>query len=178
MNSSPTASEISSVAADEEEWGRRRQMMEDADTEDNDRESVEVMREARALDKAMEDRRVARKSSISSIASSSSGVGMGQAWRSKYGSGRKRTGSAASIITTGSVFSEHLVEEEEEEELLGVGGGFTDPSCSSSSSEPTEDELSYSQAFADADSPVSGSFLLGTPKAIHRFAPPSAPAHK
>ena len=75
-------------------------MMEDADTEDNDAESVAIMREARALDKAMEDRQVARKASVSSMCSSSSGIGMGQAWRNKYGSSRNRKGSVASVRTT------------------------------------------------------------------------------
>ena len=176
---SPAASEQSSLAA-EEEWARRRQMVEDADTEDNDLESTEIMREARALDKAMEDRRVSRKSSVSSV--SSTGIGMGQAWRSKYGSGRNRAGSIASIVTTGSVLSEHLVEEDEEQELLGVGGGFTETSCSSA--EPTEDESSSSNTSGDADSPDSTEatdVLSGTPKAYYRTAthfPPSAPAHK
>lgn len=177
---SPAASEQSSSAA-EEEWARRRQMVEDADTEDNDLESVEIMREARALDKAMEDRRVSRKSSVSSM-TSSTGIGMGQAWRSKYGTGRNRAGSVASIVTTGSVLSEHLVEEDEEQELLGVGGGFTETSCSSA--EPTEDESSSTNTFGDADSPDSTDVtdvLSGTPKAYYRSSthvPPSAPAHK
>lgn len=177
---SPAASELSSLAA-EEEWARRRQMVDDADTEDNDFESVEIMREARALDKAMEDRRVSRKSSVSSMGSST-GIGMGPAWRSKYGSSRNRAGSIASIVTTGSVLSEHLVEEDEEQELLGVGGGFTE--TSSSSAEPTEDESSPSNTSGDADSPDSTNatdVLSGTPKAYYRtptHVPPSAPAHK
>lgn len=152
-------------------------MVEDADTEDNDMENTEIMREARALDKAMEDRRISRKSSISSVGS---GVGMGQAWRSKYGTGRTRAGSIASVMTTGSVLSEHLVEEDEEEELLGVGGGFTETSCSSA--EPTEDEASSTNTFGDSDSPAATDVLSGTPKASHRVSthriPPSAPAHK
>lgn len=138
------------------------------------------MREARALDKAMEDRRVARKSSVSSVCSSSSGIGMGQAWRNKYGSGRNRTGSIASLITNGSMLSEHLVEEEEEEELLGVRGGFTE--TSSSSAEPTEDEASPSNVAVNSESLLSGSFLAGTPKARHynqvHIPPRSAPPYK
>lgn len=112
----------------EEEWSRRRKLLDDeiSDHEgENDRESSVVMQEAKALDKAMEDRIVARKASSSSVASSgaSSGIGMGTAWRSRYGT-RKRTGSIASNMTNGSVLSEDLVEEDEEQELLGVGGGF------------------------------------------------------
>ncbi|GJE86052.1 dual specificity phosphatase domain-containing protein [Phanerochaete sordida] len=174
---SPSPSEQSSIAA-EQEWARRRQMVEEADSNDVDRESAEVLREARALDQAMEHRRISRKSSISSIASSN-GIGMGQAWRSKYGSGRTRAGSVASVATTGSVLSEQLVEEDEEQELLGVGGGFAETSCSSA--EPTEDEASSTYTFGEADSPDATDVLSGTPKAYPRVSthiPPSAPAHK
>ena len=130
-NRSPSSS-ISSVADEEEEWGRRRRMMDEtpSDTEDNSqtREADAIREEARALDKAMEDRIVARKSSASSLApslASSTGVGMGAAWRSRYGhNGRKRAGSVASNVTNHSVFSEDLMEEDEEQELLNVGGGF------------------------------------------------------
>jgi len=134
---SPTFSDRSSiVAAEEEEWGRRRSMLDndpsDADVEE-DRDVTEVAREARALDKAMEDRMLARKSSSSSIASS--GLGMGVAWKSRYG-GRRRTGSIASNLTNGSILSEDLVEEEEEEELLNVGGGFDNDSRESDATSP------------------------------------------
>ena len=136
-NDSPTFSDRSSiVAAEEEEWGRRRSMLDndasDADVEE-DRDVAEVAREARALDKAMEDRVLARKSSSSSVASS--GLGMGVAWKSRYG-GRRRTGSIASNLTNGSILSEDLVEEEEEEELLNVGGGFDNDSRESDATSP------------------------------------------
>lgn len=174
-SSSPTTSDRSSTGAeDEEEWARRRQLVEDTDAEDNDRESMEVMREAQALDQAMEFRRVARKTSTSSVASTTStGLGMGPAWREKYA--RKRTGSIAS---TGSFLSENLVEEDEEQELLGVGGGFTETSCSSG--EPTEDDSSSTNMLVDPDSPVAGNQVSDTPKARHllRRVPPSAPAHR
>ena len=134
---SPTFSDRSSiVAAEEEEWGRRRSML-DNDTSDvdaeEDRDVAEVAREARALDKAMEDRILARKSSSSSVASS--GLGMGVAWKSRYG-GRRRTGSIASNLTNGSILSEDLVEEDEEEELLNVGGGFDNDSRESDATSP------------------------------------------
>jgi len=134
---SPTFSDRSSiVAAEEEEWGRRRSMLDndasDADVEE-DRDVAEVSREARALDKAMEDRILARKSSSSSVASS--GLGMGVAWKSRYG-GRGRTGSIASNLTNGSILSEDLVEENEEEELLNVGGGFENDSRESDATSP------------------------------------------
>ncbi|KAI0078946.1 hypothetical protein K474DRAFT_1673819 [Panus rudis PR-1116 ss-1] len=158
-DASPAASDRSSLAAQEEEWGRRRQML-DEETADQDQESLEIMWEARALDKAMEDRLVARKSSASSL--SSNGRGMGQAWRNKYG--RKRTGSIAS---NGSILSEHLVEEDEEQDLLGVGGGFT--SC-------TEDEAS-STVSSRQTSPSNCAEEHGVSPLTAR-PPPSAPAQK
>ncbi|KAH9982514.1 protein-tyrosine phosphatase-like protein [Lactifluus volemus] len=122
---SPTASERSRLeAAADEEWSRRRKMLDDEVT-DLERESLEIQREARALDKAMEDRILARKSSSSSIA----------ARKSRY-SARKRTGSVASNMTSNSVLSENLVEEDEEVELLGVGGDFDRLSARPSPSDP------------------------------------------
>ena len=115
---SPTPSERSHLeAAADEEWSRRRKLLDDAsDREDVEQESIAIQREAKALDKAMEDRILARKSSSSSI-------GKGPAWKSRF-SARKRTGSIASNMTSNSVLSENLVEEEEEEELLGIGSDF------------------------------------------------------
>lgn len=174
-DASPYASDRSSVAAEEEEWSRRRLQMEEAEEqENNDRESVEVMREARALDKAMEDRLVARKSSTSSL-SSNGGLGMGPAWRNRYATSRKRTGSIASIVTDGSVLSEHLLEEDEEQDLLGLGGGFT-----SSSADPTEDEAS-SVSSGDPNSRQTSPSQLVNPHLRSPSTarmPPSAPAHK
>ncbi|RXW18239.1 hypothetical protein EST38_g7616 [Candolleomyces aberdarensis] len=110
--------------AKDAEWGRRRQEMEQCSSpEEESMDNSAIMQEARALDKAMEDRIVARKASTSSIGSTGSGIGMGHAWRSRYGS-RKRTGSIASNHTSNSIISEDLLEEDEEEALLGVGGGF------------------------------------------------------
>ena len=136
-------SDTSSTADDEEEWTRRRRLLDEAsDFEPNVRESMSVMQEAQALDKAMEDRIVARKSSASSMSSigSASGIGMGSTWRSRA---RKRTQSTTSSQTNGSI-SEDLVEEEEEEALLGIGGGFDNDSHhteedSSSSSSPDDE---------------------------------------
>ncbi|KAF7339711.1 Dual specificity catalytic domain-containing protein [Mycena sanguinolenta] len=162
-------SETDSVAADEdEEWGRQRRMLDEVPTDDeeDERESSLMMREAQYLDKAMEDRMLARKTSSSSIASSSSGVGMGAAWRSRYGS-RKRAGSIASNMTNGSsIISEDLVEEEEEQELLGIGGGFDDERGSSA-------EPEYSSTSSPDDDVHSGT----TPRHPIR-PPPSAPVWK
>ncbi|OJA12053.1 hypothetical protein AZE42_06695 [Rhizopogon vesiculosus] len=141
---SPAESDKSSFIGEEEkEWGRRRNAY--GNDEIDDRDDV-IQQEAKDLDRAMEERIIARKHSGSSVASSS-GVGMGPAWRSRYG--RKRTGSVASIHTTGSVLSEDLVEADEEQELLGVGGGFDEateprrsPCLSLSSESPSASELS------------------------------------
>ena len=114
---SPSDSEKSSLADEEEEWSRRRRML-DQSSSDSELEhgNTFVIREAQALDKAMEDRIVARQSSVSSLASTStSGLGMGAAWRNRYGSTRKRAGSVASNLTNGSILSEDVVEEEEED---------------------------------------------------------------
>ncbi|KAF8167923.1 hypothetical protein B0H34DRAFT_670236 [Crassisporium funariophilum] len=154
-------SDGSSGTDDEEEWGRRRKMLDEAsDNELDERESKLVMQEAHALDKAMEDRIVARKSSASSMSSIGSGIGMGAAWRSRYGS-RKRTGSIASSKTNGSFLSEDLVEEDEEQELLGVGRDFDNENTSHTTS--PDDELSSSL--------ISSSLATARP-------PPSAPVWK
>jgi len=172
-NSSPDSSDRSPT---EEEWGRKRMSLE-ATSPDDDRESIEIMHEARALDRAMEDRLVARKSSASSM--SSNGVGMGATWRSRFGH-RKRAGSIASVMTGASLLSEHLVEEDEEQELLGIGGGFDGRSAktSCSSAEPTEDESSgTSRVSPDAtlcDSQVPLALCAGRQRTDVRM-PPSAP---
>ncbi|KII93473.1 hypothetical protein PLICRDRAFT_100232 [Plicaturopsis crispa FD-325 SS-3] len=182
--SSPASSDRSSgLAEEEEEWGRRRQMLDesssDTNTDDDDRESIEVMQEARALDKAMEDRILARKSSGSSI-SSSSGVGMGPAWRNRYGGSRKRAGSVASNLTNGSILSEELVEEEEEQELLGVGGGFDGTSEGRRSSWEL-DESSSTDSSGDKDQVLERSTpftpLTARPLRTPR-PPPSAPVFR
>ncbi|KAF5377527.1 hypothetical protein D9615_005243 [Tricholomella constricta] len=179
---SPSGSDRSSYADEEEEWGRRRKLLDEAPSDgEEERESTFVMREAEALDKAMEERMVARKSSASSLASSTnSGVGMGAAWRTRYGHSRKRAGSIASNMTNGSMISEDLVEEEEEEELLGVGGGFDGRSLSA---EP-EDSSATNSPDDEIDTAPSLNLFAPTtarPSAAARpavWAPPSAPVWK
>ena len=120
----PADSDGSSGTDEEEEWGRRRKMLDEVSDDDSDeRGSNLVMQEAHALDKAMEDRIVARKSSASSMSSMSSGISVGATWRNRFVP-RKRTESIASNRTNGSFLSERLLEEEEEQELLSIGGGF------------------------------------------------------
>jgi tyrosine-protein phosphatase MSG5 len=153
---SPSASDRSSILVDEEEeWGRRRKLLDEEPPSPEERESIIVMQEAKALDRAMEERIEARRSSAPSIYPG--GMGMGPAWKNRYGT-RKRTGSIAS---TGSVLSEDLVEEDEERELLGTGGGFdsehTDISCTTS---PDDSLTSASPTTARQPMP---------------FPPPSAP---
>lgn len=166
---SPTSEDSDSK---DEEWIRRRQALDetsDAEPEE-DMENSAIMQEARALDKAMEDRIVARKASTSSIGSTGSGIGMGSAWRSRYGA-RKRSGSIASCHTNNSAISEDLLEVDEEEALLGVGGGFDSerPSASNSPDDDNED--------ADDIPPFAPSTAKAFPAALHG-APPSAPAWK
>ncbi|KAJ3545071.1 hypothetical protein NMY22_g2579 [Coprinellus aureogranulatus] len=161
----------------DEEWARRRASMDSEMSEeeaDDDLENSVIMQEARALDKAMEDRIVARKASSSSIGSTGSGIGMGPAWRSRYAS-RKRTASIASYGTTNSVISEDLMEEDEDEHLLGLGGGFD--SDQHVSGQNTESSASNSPDDEDEGANDIAPFA-GTPQTARlAFAPPpSAPA--
>ncbi|KAG6381344.1 phosphatases II [Boletus reticuloceps] len=154
---------LHSASEEDKEWGRRRNAFAQEDVE-----SIAAQQEARALDRAMEERLVARRPSASSL---TSGMGMGSAWRCRYG--RKRTGSIASIHTTGSVLSEDLVEADEESDLLGVGGPFDDvleprrsPSLSSESpGSPSESNAQTTHRH------VARSYTLLSP-------PPSAPPTK
>ena len=179
LKGASSGSEDLALTDEEEEWGRRRRMLDEtpSDAEADERESTVVMHEAEALDKAMEDRIVARKSSASSITSTGSGVGMGAVWRNRYGPTRKRAESVASNMTTGSVISEDLVEEDEEEELLGIGGGFGDEERRRSiSTETTDSSVSNSP---DDDPDLTTQHL--TPPASRPVAshpPPSAPVWK
>lgn len=155
---SPTPSERSQLETTaDEEWSRRKIFDDASDREDIEQDS-EMQREAKALDKAMEYRILARKSSSSSTGS---GMGLGLAWKSRY-SARKRTGSSASNMTSNSMLSEHLVEEDEEQELLGIGGGFDRLSSRPSPSE------------AHAPSDVSSDGEAG-PTPLGFSGPPSAP---
>jgi len=128
--------------SEDEEWERRRRLLD----EEPDQESTEVLKEAKALDEEMEERR-ARKASQGSLASVGShassftgAVGTGALWRSRFGhagfalaSQRTRAGSIGSTYTSRSsisVLSEDPVEEEEEEEedTFGSGKNVTTPS--------------------------------------------------
>jgi tyrosine-protein phosphatase len=186
------------IAEEEQEWGRRRRELDEApSTEGHDdvsrSQSTADRREAQALDKAMEDRMIARKSSASSVSSAaSSGIRMGAAWRTRY-KGRKRTPSIASNRTSRSILSEDLVEEEEEQMLLGVGGGFEGESLRQKGSPTTEGEdSSMSSASMSADDGErNGAHLhstvpFGTPRTVRprplslvaSRPPPSTPAYK
>lgn len=174
---SASDSDASSGTDDEEEWGRRRRLMEEgSDNDADERESTLVMQEAQALDKAMEDRIVARKSSASSVSSTGSGLGMGPAWRSRYAS-RKRTGSVASSQTNRSFISEDLVEEDEEQELLGISRGFD---TESRQSRTEESSTTTSSPDDDHDgTPRNKSMLMVTPPSLATARPlPSAPVWK
>ncbi|THH21484.1 hypothetical protein EW146_g91 [Bondarzewia mesenterica] len=177
-DASSGSSEQYSVIEAEEEWGRRRQMLDEAsDPEEEGRESSEIMREARALDKAMEDRLVARKSSNSSMGS---GIGMGAAWKSRYGA-RKRAGSIASNMTSNSILSEDLVEEDEEQELLGTGGGFDRTSIATTSSTRIDVERvddTGSMPTTDSENDNRQATPIAPRNRRPPRLPPSAPASK
>ncbi|KAA1468654.1 hypothetical protein DENSPDRAFT_794741 [Dentipellis sp. KUC8613] len=169
---SPGYSDRSSThASEEEEWSRRRQMLDDASEPEEEPENSEIMREARALDKAMEERIIARKSSSSSVGS---GLGMGTAWRNRYAA-RKRTGSIASNFTSNSILSEDLVEEDEEEELLGTGKGFDATSTETTASSNIEN---VEEASSESDFDISQATPLASRTMRPSRVPPSAPATK
>ncbi|KAL1705028.1 hypothetical protein EV121DRAFT_204421 [Schizophyllum commune] len=207
-NISPCSVSSRSSALADEEWGRRRALLDLEEPEAPKRQEVitpavraSMSEEAAALDKAMEDRIIARKSSQSSVASS---TGAGP-WRSRYGSGtqlgsfgfprkHKRASSIAST-TNGSILSEDLVEEDEEAELLGVGGRFDSmnfergrtPSNSgdehtSATNSPDDDDHEDQRGFPSGSNvhlapPPAGKRRMGRqPPSLS--VPPSAPAWK
>ncbi|PPR01612.1 hypothetical protein CVT24_005763 [Panaeolus cyanescens] len=158
----------SSGTDEEEEWGRRRQLLDEDGEEEH--ESSIVMQEAKALDKAMEDRIVARKSSASSM---SSGFAIAPTWKSRYIS-RKRTGSIASSKTTGSLLSDEVVEEEEEEdETSSIGATSFD---SESRRSRYNDSASTTPDDETGKTPRGVSLL--TPGPATARPPPSAPVWK
>lgn len=169
----------SGATSEEEEWTRQRQLLDEipSDVDSADRESSLVMQEAHALDKAMEDRIVARKSSASSLASTGSGLGMGAAWRSRYHS-RKRAGSIASNMTNNSIISENLVEEEEEPELLGVGGGFDDDDRKRRRSADTLESSATNSPDDEVEATPRNLTYAPDPFVSQPRVPPSAPAWK
>ncbi|KAL1748915.1 hypothetical protein HDZ31DRAFT_28645 [Schizophyllum fasciatum] len=205
---SPCSVSSQSSALADEEWGRRRALMDMEESEVTQKQEpitpavrASMSEEAAALDKAMEDRIIARKSSQSSVASS---TGAGP-WRSRYGSGsqlgglgfprkHKRASSIAST-TNGSILSEDLVEEDEEAELLGVGGRFDSinfergrtPSNSgdehtSATNSPDDDDHEDQRGFPSGSNvhlapPPAGKRRMGRqPPSLS--VPPSAPAWK
>lgn len=205
---SPCSVSSRSSALADEEWGRRRAMLDQEDDVAPKRDEniapavrASMSEEAAALDKAMEDRIIARKSSQSSVASS---AGTGP-WRSRYGSHssqhgilafprKHRRASSIASTTNGSILSEDLVEADEEAELLGVGGRFDSmnfergrsPSNSgddhtSATNSPDDDDHEDQRGF-----PTGPSVLLAPPPNKRRSVrqppslsvPPSAPAWK
>ncbi|KAG8849679.1 hypothetical protein FRB91_009689 [Serendipita sp. 411] len=115
---SPTAS--SKAASEDEEWERRRMELDSPN-----QESDEILKEAQAMDREMEERRARRLSAASNTSSTSSftgSVGNGAPWRMRYGPGvygRSRAASMESSVTSRSsisVLSEDPLEEEDEDE--------------------------------------------------------------
>jgi tyrosine-protein phosphatase len=170
---SPTESDrASSIAEDEAEWSKRRAALDEMSEDDDERESLAIRREAEALDKAMEDRLLARKASNSSIGSAGV-VGAVPAWKQRYGQRRRRMGSLASmtsIRSSSSVLSENLVEEDEEAELLGLGSANENRSMGGSRSPSIAPEES------PLDPPSEPAPLTARPAAMRFAAPPMSAA--
>ena len=183
-NRSPTPSDRSSLLASEEaEWSRRRQELEEASPDEDEQESVELIREARALDLEMEQRIVTRKSSqhstTASIGSTGSGIGMGQAWKSRFGhSGRSRAGSVASNFTNRSVLSEDLLEEDEDN-MITLLDNPAESSSGSPSTEATEEEARASSRPRSVFTPITARPTPTAPatKQSFGFLPPPSARH-
>src|SRR5258706_1424618 len=184
--------------SEDEEWERRRRLLD----QEPDQELTEVLKEAKALDEEMEERR-ARKASHGSLASVGSNmnsftgaVGNGAPWRSRFGhagftlaSQRTRAGSIGSSYTSRSsisVLSEDPVEEEEEEEdTFGSGKKVTTPST-----DATDDDAHRGQIIVVRGELERPTFKLppvpATPARLAKLkmdaasagVPPSAPAAK
>lgn len=161
----------SSALTSDAEWSPKRQSL-DRILPHSEQDTI-VMQEAHALDKAMEDRVVARKASASSFASSAS---MGPSCRNQSRP-RKRAGSIASNMTNNSIISENLVEEDEEPELLGIGGGFDSERERKQSADTLESSTTSSpDDHIETAPPLTHAF---TPRPFsHSHVPPSAPAWK
>ena len=164
------SSSCSLTSGQEGEWSRKRQSLDHIPPE----QDTVIMQEARALDKAMEDRVVARKSSASSLASTTS---MGSPWQNRFHP-RKRAGSIASSMTSNSIVSEHLVEEDEEPELLGIGGGFDSERERRQSADTLESSATNSPDDDIEATPRSIAHASTSRPFSHLHIPPSAPAWK
>ena len=164
------SSSCSLTSGQEGEWSRKRQSLDHIPPE----QDTVIMQEARALDKAMEDRVVARKSSASSLASTTS---MGSPWQNRFHP-RKRAGSIASNMTSNSIVSEHLVEEDEEPELLGIGGGFDSERERRQSADTLESSATNSPDDDIEATPRSIAHASTSRPFSHLHIPPSAPAWK
>jgi tyrosine-protein phosphatase len=184
--------------SEDEEWERRRRLLDQVP----DHESTEVLKEAKALDEEMEERR-ARKASSGSLVSVGSNtnsftgaVRNGAPWRSRFGhagfalaSQRTRAGSIGSTYTSRSsisVLSEDPVEEEEEEDdTFGSGKNVTTPST-----DATDDDAHRGQIIVVRGELERPTFKLppipATPARLAKLkmdaasagVPPSAPAIK
>ncbi|KAL9716070.1 tyrosine/serine/threonine protein phosphatase [Leucoagaricus gongylophorus] len=164
------SSSCSLTSGQEGEWSRKRQLLDHIPPE----QDTIIMQEARALDKAMEDRVVARKSSASSLASTTS---MGFPWQNRFHP-RKRAGSIASNMTSNSIVSEHLVEEDEEPELLGIGGGFDSERERRQSADTLESSATNSPDDDIEATPRSIAHASTSRPFSHLHISPSAPAWK
>ena len=155
-NSSPSSFAMSNnVPSDELEWERQRQALEEEPEVTPFGTSVFV-HEAKALDQEMADRNMARKSSLQSETTGSSGLPVAPGWKSRYGFpslARSRTGSICSNLTgQSSAFGEDILEEGEEDIRFSSG-------ASPSTLATDEESHGWSNKISDADRTI----VLGEP---------------
>lgn len=152
-------------ASEDEEWERQRRQLDSPDQESN-----EILKEAKELDREMEERR-ARKLSLASTSSTTSVTGLvvnPTPWRVRYGA-RSRAASMDSNFTSKSsvsVLSEDpLAEEDEEEERDPTK--VTTPDTDATD----EDVHCFGMHYGRPEPTPIAEFKPSLP-------PPSAPAHK
>jgi tyrosine-protein phosphatase MSG5 len=167
--------------SEDEEWGRRRQ-----EVDSPDEESQEILKEAKELDRAMEERRERKLSlaSNSSTASFTGAVGNGAPWRVRYGAGIPSRSRAASIesnftsITSVSAFSDDpsiLEEDEDDHDQTKATTPDTDATdddahCFGLQQPPHTATLGGSKARVPPSAPPT--------KTSFGLPPPSAPAYQ
>lgn len=194
-------SEEERIRAEEEEWARMRRQMEEEEERDRQESlggagvvipdkvsstpwswssaSQQDDEEAMNLDRAMEERLVARrKASPSPSSVTSTSNSQAPNWRSRFGHRRVRAGSVA-----GSSISMHSVEEEEEEDEGGVATSRSRLTSTTSSSGVSRLRLSITSSASDEqesqepDQPLSANTTSTNDLTSASVASPMTPAH-
>jgi tyrosine-protein phosphatase len=173
-NASPNSSILSNHEHhenDETDIGRQNRIPDEQPEQSGGAENPVFAHEAKALDQEMEERKIARKSSQLSVASSSSGMGSGMSaapiWRSRYGFpalGRNRTNS---ISSNRSGFSEDIQEEGEEDVRFSSG-------ASPSTMATDEDAHGWPKDVGESDQTIT----VGVPAPKLLVSIPAASTHK